>query len=151
MEAVCFSEPRCQISAHCSVILAATANLLMSNIYATKSNITNTVTFNVIVVIYIIYGVSQPYSQGPTCRTESECRVLRTPILQLYTYAWTPMRIIISISLSNDIVNKWTIICQLTPFKNESFIIRKVTAPLGRLGITVTTSSHTYIYRSTIF
>lgn len=58
MEAVSASEPRCQNSEHCSVILAAAANLLMTNIYVTKSSITNAVIFIVIVIRYIISLVS---------------------------------------------------------------------------------------------
>jgi len=69
------SEPRCQNSGHCSVILAAAANLLMTNIFVTKSSITNTVIF-----IVICHHV---HIQGPTCGTDSACRVLRTPVLQL--------------------------------------------------------------------
>jgi len=58
MEAVSASEPRCQNSEQCSVILAAAANLLMTNIYVTKSSITNAVIFIVIVIRYIISLVS---------------------------------------------------------------------------------------------
>ena len=58
MKAVRASEPRWQNSEHCSVIVAAAANLLMTNIYETKSSITNTAIFIVIVIMYIISLVS---------------------------------------------------------------------------------------------